>query len=228
MFLHTGWIHLIGNMSFLWLAGFILEDCWGRMIYPIFYLLAGIAASVFHALFLSWQYYPLARSFGRCSRAYGRISRQVPKTEDRNTLVHVDLPNAFQGLRVLAAASVAYHRSFLWLSIWTSIGGCALGPRRRFSLRSVSCPVDSKNRVGAQSKRRNRRQNWMDRGSRRGAGNGILGAGTVRRGHCRSSEAHSREAGRHRRSFDTATAVLAQEGHSGVPPSHGKAVPTAP
>jgi hypothetical protein len=32
MFLHTGWIHLIGNMWFLWLAGFVLEDKWGRLM----------------------------------------------------------------------------------------------------------------------------------------------------------------------------------------------------
>ena len=51
MFLHIGWLHLIGNMWFLWLAGFILEDQWGRVIYPIFYLLAGVAASLVHALF---------------------------------------------------------------------------------------------------------------------------------------------------------------------------------
>jgi membrane associated rhomboid family serine protease len=29
-FLHGGWMHLIGNMWFLWLAGFVLEDVWGR------------------------------------------------------------------------------------------------------------------------------------------------------------------------------------------------------
>src|SRR5260370_25556690 len=51
MFLHTGWIHVLGNMWFLWLAGFILEDRWGRVIYPIFYLLAGFAASLFHVMF---------------------------------------------------------------------------------------------------------------------------------------------------------------------------------
>ena len=50
MFLHTGWLHLIGNMWFLWLAGFILEDRWGRVIYPIFYVLAGIAASLVHTI----------------------------------------------------------------------------------------------------------------------------------------------------------------------------------
>src|SRR5579859_6390699 len=50
-FLHAGWLHLIGNMWFLWLAGTILEDTWGRIIYPIFYLVAGVAALQFHAWF---------------------------------------------------------------------------------------------------------------------------------------------------------------------------------
>jgi tetratricopeptide (TPR) repeat protein len=36
-------------MWFLWLAGAILEDTWGRVIYPIFYLVAGAAALQFHA-----------------------------------------------------------------------------------------------------------------------------------------------------------------------------------
>jgi len=48
-FLHGGWLHLIGNMWFLWLAGAILEDTWGRIIYPIIYLAAGAAALQFHA-----------------------------------------------------------------------------------------------------------------------------------------------------------------------------------
>src|SRR6202158_4647681 len=49
-FLHAGWLHLIGNMWFLWLAGGILEDTWGRLIYPAFYLVAGILAIQVHAL----------------------------------------------------------------------------------------------------------------------------------------------------------------------------------
>ncbi len=48
-FLHGGWLHLIGNMWFLWLAGFILEDTWGRLIYPSFYLLAGAFAMMVHS-----------------------------------------------------------------------------------------------------------------------------------------------------------------------------------
>src|SRR5262249_4193494 len=48
-FLHAGFLHIIGNMWFLWLAGFILEDTWGRVIYPIFYMIAGVAALQVHA-----------------------------------------------------------------------------------------------------------------------------------------------------------------------------------
>jgi membrane associated rhomboid family serine protease len=45
IFLHGGWMHLIGNMWFLWLAGFVLEDVWGRPLYLLFYLAAGVAAT---------------------------------------------------------------------------------------------------------------------------------------------------------------------------------------
>lgn len=48
-FLHGGWMHLIGNMWFLWLAGFVLEDVWGRPLYLTFYLVAGAASMQFYA-----------------------------------------------------------------------------------------------------------------------------------------------------------------------------------
>jgi membrane associated rhomboid family serine protease len=46
-FLHVGWWHLIGNMWFLWLAGFVLEDAWGRPLYLLVYLTAGAVACQF-------------------------------------------------------------------------------------------------------------------------------------------------------------------------------------
>jgi membrane associated rhomboid family serine protease len=49
-FLHGGWLHLIFNMWFLWLAGTVLEDVWGRIVYSVFYLLAAIAASYTNVL----------------------------------------------------------------------------------------------------------------------------------------------------------------------------------
>ncbi|MGA7768609.1 MAG: rhomboid family intramembrane serine protease [Candidatus Sulfotelmatobacter sp.] len=48
-FLHGGWWHLIGNMWFLWLAGFVLEDAWGRPLYLLVYLAAGAVACQFDA-----------------------------------------------------------------------------------------------------------------------------------------------------------------------------------
>src|SRR5437899_7030167 len=79
MFLHTGWLHLIGNMWFLWLAGFILEDRWGRVIYPIFYVLAGIAASIFHALFYPGSTIPALGASGAVAALMGGFLVRFPK-----------------------------------------------------------------------------------------------------------------------------------------------------
>jgi membrane associated rhomboid family serine protease len=79
MFLHTGWLHLIGNMWFLWLAGFILEDRWGRVIYPIFYLLAGIAASLFHVLFYHGSLAPVLGASGAIAALMGGFLIRFPK-----------------------------------------------------------------------------------------------------------------------------------------------------
>ncbi len=44
MFLHGGWMHLLGNMLFLWIYGDNVEDAMGHARYLGFYLLCGIAA----------------------------------------------------------------------------------------------------------------------------------------------------------------------------------------
>ena len=48
MFLHGGWVHIIGNMWFLWIFGDNVEDRMGHVRYLIFYLLSGIGAALFH------------------------------------------------------------------------------------------------------------------------------------------------------------------------------------
>ena len=45
MFLHGGWMHLGGNMLYLWIFGDNLEDVMGRLRYLVFYLLCGVAAT---------------------------------------------------------------------------------------------------------------------------------------------------------------------------------------
>jgi len=48
MFLHGGWLHLIGNMWYLWLFGDNVEDRFGHGLFLLFYLACGIAGSVAH------------------------------------------------------------------------------------------------------------------------------------------------------------------------------------
>jgi membrane associated rhomboid family serine protease len=45
MFMHGGWLHLIGNMLFLWIFGNNVEDALGHVRYLVFYLLGGFAAT---------------------------------------------------------------------------------------------------------------------------------------------------------------------------------------
>jgi membrane associated rhomboid family serine protease len=48
MFLHGGWLHLIGNMVFLWVFGDNVEDAMGHARYLVFYVTAGFAATAAH------------------------------------------------------------------------------------------------------------------------------------------------------------------------------------
>jgi membrane associated rhomboid family serine protease len=50
MFLHAGWLHLVGNMLYLWIFGDNVEDRLGHGRYFLFYLLCGIAAAAAHIL----------------------------------------------------------------------------------------------------------------------------------------------------------------------------------
>ena len=50
MFLHGGWLHLGGNMLFLWIFGNNIEDVLGHVRYLLLYLLSGIAAALCQAL----------------------------------------------------------------------------------------------------------------------------------------------------------------------------------
>ena len=45
MFMHASWLHIIGNMLFLWIFGNNVEDAMGKLRFLVFYLLSGIAAS---------------------------------------------------------------------------------------------------------------------------------------------------------------------------------------
>ena len=45
MFMHAGWVHLGGNMLYLWIFGDNVEDRFGHVVFTIFYLVCGLAAT---------------------------------------------------------------------------------------------------------------------------------------------------------------------------------------
>ena len=117
-FLHGGWLHLIGNMWFLWLAGAILEDTWGRLIYPAFYLIAGVLAFQVHAMVNVGKLHADDWRFGSHRRTDGRVPGAISHDKNRDGLF-VFLPLLpVQDGRVLAAAAVAADGNSLWLGVW--------------------------------------------------------------------------------------------------------------
>jgi membrane associated rhomboid family serine protease len=50
MFMHGSWLHLLGNMLFLWIFGNNVEDAMGKVRFLVFYLLAGLAATALQTI----------------------------------------------------------------------------------------------------------------------------------------------------------------------------------
>ncbi len=108
-FLHGGWLHLIGNMWFLWLAGFVLEDVWGRWLYTVFYLVAGVAALQFHAWSNPGSMVPTLGASGAVAALMGAFLVRFPKMKIEMAWVFMIRPFVF---RFKAAA---YWLLPLWL-----------------------------------------------------------------------------------------------------------------
>lgn len=83
IFLHRGWVHLIGNMWFLWLAGFVLEDIWGRPLFLLVYLLAGVAAIQIYAWATPTSMAPLCGASGAVAGLMGAFLVRFPKLKIR-------------------------------------------------------------------------------------------------------------------------------------------------
>jgi len=82
-FLHGGWLHIIGNMWFLWLAGMVLEDAWGRGLYLLVYLLAGAFALQVHAWFNPGSYIPTHGASGAVAALMGAFLIRFPRVRIR-------------------------------------------------------------------------------------------------------------------------------------------------
>jgi membrane associated rhomboid family serine protease len=83
MFLHGGWMHLGGNMLYLWIFGDNLEKVMGHARFLIFYLVCGIAAAITHIVFSGGSAVPTIGASGAISGILGGYLILFPKNRVR-------------------------------------------------------------------------------------------------------------------------------------------------
>ncbi len=79
MFLHGGWLHLLGNMWFLWIFGNNIEDSTGHVRFLVFYLLTGTIAAVTHVYSAPGSPIPTVGASGAISGVMGAYLLLYPR-----------------------------------------------------------------------------------------------------------------------------------------------------
>ena len=79
MFMHGGWLHLIGNMWFLWVFGDNVEDAMGHLRFAAFYLLCGAAAFAAQAASDPASAVPMVGASGAIGGVLGAYARLYPR-----------------------------------------------------------------------------------------------------------------------------------------------------
>jgi membrane associated rhomboid family serine protease len=83
MFLHGGWMHLAGNMLYLWIFGDNLEKVMGAVRFAIFYFACGVAASLAHIAFGAGSNIPAVGASGAISGVLGGYLLLFPRNRVR-------------------------------------------------------------------------------------------------------------------------------------------------
>src|SRR4051812_2165675 len=140
MFLHGGWLHLLGNMWTLWIFGDNVEDRLGRTRYLLLYLAGGVAASLLHVITNAQSAMPTIGASGAIAAVMGAYFRFYPHAR-----VETIIPPFFFGpVLVLpavlflgwwfllqffsAAASLRGHgEGFSGIAWWAHVGGFLFG-----------------------------------------------------------------------------------------------------
>ncbi|RPI10081.1 MAG: rhomboid family intramembrane serine protease, partial [Zetaproteobacteria bacterium] len=134
MFLHGGWLHLLSNMLFLWLAGASLEERWGRLFYTPLYFAGGVAAALTHAVMNPHSAIPMVGASGAIAALMGAFLVRLSMTRIRffywflivrGTFVmpaYVALP-----LWLLQQFAMARSGAAGRIAVWAHIGGFLFG-----------------------------------------------------------------------------------------------------
>lgn len=79
MFLHGGFVHLIGNMWYLWIFGDNIEDRLGRARFILFYLLCGVGSAIVHVFFNRQSGIPCVGASGAIAGVLGAYMITFPR-----------------------------------------------------------------------------------------------------------------------------------------------------
>ena len=141
LFMHAGWMHLIGNLLFLWVFADNVEDAYGYLGFIIFYLLSGAAGALTHAYMQPSSLSPLIGASGAVSGVLAAYLVLYPKARVWILLfmrIPVPVP-AFWVLggwfliQVYSLAAAQPGEDVAW---WAHIGGFAVGIILTIALRN--------------------------------------------------------------------------------------------
>ncbi len=101
MFLHGGWMHLIGNMWFLWVFGSHIEDVMGAPRFLLFYLSCGISSAVVQLMMTLHSAIPTLGASGAIAGVMGAFLVLYPRVRVRTLIfilifiTTIEIPAAF-------------------------------------------------------------------------------------------------------------------------------------
>jgi membrane associated rhomboid family serine protease len=115
MFMHAGWLHLGGNMLYLWIFGDNVEDRFGHVKFTIFYLLCGLGATFAQLMFSLDSNIPNLGASGAIAGVLGAYILMFPKGRIR----------VLQGQQVVQAPALMVIGFWIVLQLFSSIGSIA-------------------------------------------------------------------------------------------------------
>jgi membrane associated rhomboid family serine protease len=111
MFLHGGWMHLLGNMWFMWIFGNNIEDSMGHARFLVFYLLCGVAAALAQVMINADSGIPMVGASGAISGVMGAYLILYPRVRVW-TMVPI-------GFFLTSIALPAWTMLLYWIAIQT-------------------------------------------------------------------------------------------------------------
>jgi membrane associated rhomboid family serine protease len=115
MFMHAGWVHLGGNMLYLWIFGDNVEDRFGHIKFVIFYLLCGLAATVAQLAFSLGSNVPNLGASGAIAGVLGAYILLFPQGKVK----------VLQGQQVVQVPALIVIGVWIVLQFFSGIGSIA-------------------------------------------------------------------------------------------------------